>query len=346
MSSYGGELDARYRRVLMLLPRAYRAERGEEMLGVMLDVAEEHGRKRPAFGEVVSVLGLSLRLRTGAPGASARSRSVGEALRLIALLGLLLQAAVFVQNLAEGWDNAMIESVALDRMIGHTPGPAVIAVLSFVCPFLAMIALLSGRYRVGALLAANPVVLVTEASQLFTAADDYAIAVGFILALLTLCAIPAAAGLLGFHRGTPRINRPYRWLLAMVLIGATFAELDYGNDLPLDSAWWCVGENIVAVGCACIALALALSRARYGAVWTTALMVVGAPLLCDLPYTVASLSNSAGGTLLDMLTSPDSMYFYIGLYALVAEVLLALILAVTLLRQLRTSASGGARPAR
>ena len=346
MSTNGGVLDAtaRYRRVLMLLPRGYRAERGEELLGVMLDGAEEHGRDRPALGEVLSVLGLSLRLRTGAPGASARSRSVGEALRLIALLGLLLQAAVFAQNVAAGLTTVVADG-PLAGLGGLTPGPPGIAVLGFLCPFLAMVALLRGRFRLGALLAANPVVLVTEVPRLFAPAANYALALGFIFTLLTLCVIPAIAGLLGFQRGTVRISRPYRWLTAMILISAVFGELDYANDLPSGGAWT-VASNVVAVGCACIALGLALNRARRSAVWPTALIVVGAPLLCMLPYTATSLSYNAGLPLLSTLTFPGSMYTYIGLYALVTEVLLTLVLAGTLLRHLHTSVSEGTRPAR
>lgn len=346
MSTNGGALDAtaRYRRVLMLLPRAYREERGEEMLGVMLDTAQEHGRDRPALGEVLSVLGLSLRLRTGAPGASARSRSVGEALRLIALLGLLLQAAAFAQNVAAGL-TAGIGNGPLAGLGGLTPGPPGVAVLGFLCPFLALLALLRGWYRLGALLAANPVVLATEVPRLFAPADDRVLALGFCFTVLTLCLIPATAGLLGFHRDTPRVSRPYRWLVAAILISAVFGELDYANDLPSGSVWT-VAANVVAIGCACIALGLALSRARRGAVWPTALIVVGAPLLGMLPYTATTLSYSAGLPLLTTLTFPGSMDSYIGLYALAAEVLLAVVLAATLFRQLRTSANGGARPAR
>src|SRR5581483_11718370 len=68
----------RYRRVLALLPRAFREQRGEEMLTTMLDGAADAGRVRPSLGEWLSMLGFSLRLRSGAPGASPRARSAGE----------------------------------------------------------------------------------------------------------------------------------------------------------------------------------------------------------------------------------------------------------------------------
>lgn len=322
---------ARYRRVLTLLPRAYREERGEEMLGVMLDSAEDLGRDRPTFGELLSVLGLSLRLRTGATAASARFHSVGETMRLITLLGLLLQAVAFAQNVASGF-TAKADFGPLGDVGGLTPGPAGVAVLGFLCPFLAMLALVRRRYRRGVLLAANPVVLVTEVPELFGTTSDLAIALGHVFAVLTLCLIPAVAGGFGFLRATPPIPRPYPWLATMVLLSVVFGDLDYANNIALGTAW-ALTSNLLAAGCACLAVLVVLTRKRHGGVWPTALMVVGAPLLCMLPLTTANLSYNPPSS---MLFSPGSMYTFIGLYALSAEVLLAVVLATTLLRRLRT----------
>ncbi|WP_203995244.1 hypothetical protein [Virgisporangium aurantiacum] len=54
-------LEKRCRRVVALLPRAERDARGEEVLGVLMDLSA--GRTRPPLAEVVAVAGLSLRLR-------------------------------------------------------------------------------------------------------------------------------------------------------------------------------------------------------------------------------------------------------------------------------------------
>nr|BFE59363.1 hypothetical protein GCM10020063_038890 [Dactylosporangium thailandense] len=56
-------LERRYRRLLRLLPADHRAARGEELLGLLLDLDE--GRARPSLRQSAGVLGLALRLRLG-----------------------------------------------------------------------------------------------------------------------------------------------------------------------------------------------------------------------------------------------------------------------------------------
>lgn len=338
----GGEHEtgavARYRRVLTLLPRAYREERGEEMLGVMLDAAQDEGRNGPTPAELLSVLGLSLRLRTGAPGASARARSVGETLRLVTLLGLLLQVGVFAQGLAAGMSVASINDGPLSNLGAFGVGPAVIAVCGFLCPFLSMAALLNGRYRLGVLLAANPVIFVLAVFGVFTSVGNTSSA-SRILSMLAVCAIPAIAGLLGFRLNLQRVVRPRFWFITMVAIGVVCLAVDYANDRPLGSAW-AVASNGFAIGCACLAVGVSLSRARRSAVWPVALMVAGAPLLLLLPSTITDLSYATGFSLFRLMTFPGSTYFLVSLYALGAEVLLTLTVLAALLRQLRGSSAG------
>jgi hypothetical protein len=54
-------LERRCRRVVRLLPRGERAARGEEVLGVLMDLSA--GRSRPPLAEVAAVAALSLNLR-------------------------------------------------------------------------------------------------------------------------------------------------------------------------------------------------------------------------------------------------------------------------------------------
>ena len=56
-----GSLERRYRRLLRLLPADHRAARGEEFLGLLLDL--DAGRTRPSLRQAVGVFGLALRLR-------------------------------------------------------------------------------------------------------------------------------------------------------------------------------------------------------------------------------------------------------------------------------------------
>jgi hypothetical protein len=59
-------LERRYRRLLLALPADHRAARGEELLGLLLDLDE--GRTRPSPRQSLGVLGLALRLRVGRAG--------------------------------------------------------------------------------------------------------------------------------------------------------------------------------------------------------------------------------------------------------------------------------------
>ncbi|GAA2394454.1 hypothetical protein [Dactylosporangium salmoneum] len=54
-------LERRYRRLLRLLPADHRATRGEELLGLLIDLDE--GRTRPSLRQAAGVFGLALRLR-------------------------------------------------------------------------------------------------------------------------------------------------------------------------------------------------------------------------------------------------------------------------------------------
>ncbi|HEU5109728.1 MAG TPA: hypothetical protein VFT95_14395, partial [Micromonosporaceae bacterium] len=98
----GTALEARYRRLLRVLPADYRAAWSDDMVDTFLesmrtgdpeadDFLADYGR--PPRGEVLSVLGLAVRLRLGGAGGSARYALWGAAVRRFALVGLLTAAA-------------------------------------------------------------------------------------------------------------------------------------------------------------------------------------------------------------------------------------------------------------
>jgi hypothetical protein len=60
-----GPLERRYRVLVRLLPAEHRAARGEELIGLLLDLDE--GRTRPSLRQAVGVFGLALRLRLAGP---------------------------------------------------------------------------------------------------------------------------------------------------------------------------------------------------------------------------------------------------------------------------------------
>lgn len=111
-------LEARYRRLLCVLPRAYREARAEEMVDTFLLTMHEddpeddvivHLSGRPSFSERLSVLSLALRLRWGGTRAPVRYQVHGGAVRWCVTLIVLIQATVSAQLLlAELWLSALI----------------------------------------------------------------------------------------------------------------------------------------------------------------------------------------------------------------------------------------------
>ncbi|ATY14101.1 hypothetical protein CU254_29550 [Amycolatopsis sp. AA4] len=76
--------------MMRLLPRWYRADREDELVGALLDAREAGGGSLAEGRELLALLGLGLRARLAA-GAAAPARVVafGDTVRLAALLGLL-----------------------------------------------------------------------------------------------------------------------------------------------------------------------------------------------------------------------------------------------------------------
>ena len=119
------DLEQRYRRVLRVLPRYYRAQWEEDMVGAFLDgwltgdpdedsVTMEYDR--PTRDEVLSVVGLAARLYFGGVGAPGRYFAWGQAVRN-AVLGVMLAHAV--------WGLGQLVIFARSRnLIGWLPPPA------------------------------------------------------------------------------------------------------------------------------------------------------------------------------------------------------------------------------
>jgi hypothetical protein len=78
-------LAQRYRALLRAYPKAWRAERGDELLGTLLDAAEP-GRRRPSLRESTSILAQGTRERFGLRRRRAPGEVWSEALRIGALV--------------------------------------------------------------------------------------------------------------------------------------------------------------------------------------------------------------------------------------------------------------------
>ena len=88
MPTTGDRLAGSYRRLLLCYPREYRRSRGEELVGVLLDVAAP-GRARPTARESANLIRHGLRCRLGRPA----SRTVVAWSILVAVIVGLFAAA-------------------------------------------------------------------------------------------------------------------------------------------------------------------------------------------------------------------------------------------------------------
>jgi hypothetical protein len=118
-----GELERRYRRVLRLLPRYYRAQWEQDMIGAFLDgwltgdpeLDEYISRAAwPSWAEVASVAGLAARLYLGGEGAPRRYFAWGQAVRR-AVLAVLLVHAVLAVDILRSWRGAIAWSAGCPR---------------------------------------------------------------------------------------------------------------------------------------------------------------------------------------------------------------------------------------
>jgi hypothetical protein len=147
-------LEERYRRALRLLPAPYRAAWAEDMVAAFLDAAHAAAPddpegveiSHPSRAELVSVLTLAIRLRLGGVEAPPRPRLVGDAVRLVGLIGLFVGATqAVVGAVVLAWAAAQWPSTP-DGGLVPTPAQVLLTIggllagAGFVC-------LLYGRYR-------------------------------------------------------------------------------------------------------------------------------------------------------------------------------------------------------
>jgi hypothetical protein len=275
-------LEDRYRRVLRVLPAAYRATWEEEMVATFLasmatddpDEAEyldDYGR--PSWSEVGSVLALALRLRLGAAGAPPRSVAWGQAIRLVTLMWLLGQAVLGVADLGLrlwltgklSWlpDPPVGWGAATD--IWHVAGN--LAGLIWV---LAFVGLLLGHRRIAQVLAA----LATVPTLVITAnavADRISGAHPEVLSLLTIALIDvlSVVAMVAFQPGTPLLP-PRPWYTALGLGAVVVPFLIVVPVLDWPGLWAIV---VVLMGAVHLA-GPALGRGDRSPAWSHALAIL------------------------------------------------------------------------
>jgi hypothetical protein len=90
--SNSADLERRYRRVLACYPKAFRQENEDEIVGVLMDTAEE-GQQRVGLAEAAGLIRGALRMRLR-PGPGRPPRTVSTAVRLMCIGAVVELAAL------------------------------------------------------------------------------------------------------------------------------------------------------------------------------------------------------------------------------------------------------------
>ncbi|HEX7306991.1 MAG TPA: hypothetical protein VF330_29085, partial [Lentzea sp.] len=219
-------LERRYRRLLKVLPRWYRDDREEEMVGLFLadrsdDLDLEHSW--PGWGETGAMLALAVRTRFAASHAPATAVRLGEVARWLAVLGMVL-----------GLKNA-VQVVYAELVVGDGAAPQWETLLVDLSP-VAVIALLVRGQRTWAKVVAGVALL----PWLVRALTDPGPA-GLTSVLWQLPALVGFVALcLGFHREAPPPARMLWWCGGAVAVGLV-EMLAYGvSPVVVPAAVLCV----------------------------------------------------------------------------------------------------------
>jgi hypothetical protein len=290
-------LEARYRRLLRVLPAGYRRAWEDEMVATFLDsmrvddpeqaaYVDDFGR--PPRGEVASVLALAVRLRLGGAG-SARSVPLGDAVRRLALVVLLVNTVLgLVSALVRLWtagEVPLLPPPGSEWMMPMPDGvlgtafelsgllwlPAYVAlVLGFRRPAMALAPL---AFLPGAAAAVMGIVETVTSWGASSAANQVLVLLFDASLLLALAA---------FHAGAPPV-RPRPWLLALPASAAGAALLlvlawqipanYYALDWP---GLWCV---VVVAAALWYVAGRALGRLGDDPAWPLAVTLLAAAVL-------------------------------------------------------------------
>ncbi|MFJ8962213.1 hypothetical protein ACIRG5_22765 [Lentzea sp. NPDC102401] len=204
-------LERRYRLLLRVLPRWYRQDREEEMVGIFLAERDDEldlEHSWPGWGETGAILGLSVRthLAAGAALTSVPAKVVwrGEIVRALGMIGLLLgvfYATAAIVNVVAGFGRPFQAPEPWWRVLE-------------LGPLVALPALLNGRRTLAKVAAAAPAVL----SVVSLGQPEYALtwSVFQLPSLVTFACL-----CLGFHREapTPPARRLLWWGGGAALLG-------------------------------------------------------------------------------------------------------------------------------
>lgn len=342
-------LEQRYRKALLLLPASYRAEREDEMVAVFLEGAGDVGDEdnpKPRLSEIASIAALAVRVRLGDTGPAPGRFALGDSVRLVALLGVLYQAALgclaFIGVLRV---YGVLPTPQVDHEVAFgAPGSAarlslvistVVAVVWIAC----YVTLVRGRPRAAKILALLAVVPgavrvvgdVLAVDRAPTGGAGWGL-VGIDLLTGLLVAIPVLALLTGFHVDAPRVTHPRRWLTALPLAAVLLLPVPFAAQTTPETGPWlipgglfCVLLVAAGIGYVCVYAAAPSHRTP---VWPLALALLAVPAL-GARLAHVHVGGLAGGTT-----------------AVLTEASAVAVVGVVLLVLARAGTSGRAQPTR
>ncbi|GIJ55075.1 hypothetical protein [Virgisporangium aurantiacum] len=291
-------LEDRYRSLLRILPADYRAAWEEEMVATFLtaelsddpeDAEYQAEFGRPGLAEVASVVGLAVRLRLPA-GGSGRDPLLGNAVRLVALIGLLVSAAAGVVGTGTHlWLIGKLPGVAppdlgVPPTLGVLPTTRVLLVAAALPAYLLLV---TGHQPAARVLASVSLgaVLITAVGDLFA---GYPLMAGRWLSLLL--DVLVFATLWAHHADAPPVpRRP--WLLALpAAIAVAVATFVLTVSVPV--TWWLVDWPAIACTLVAVGLAVHLVR-RGGPEWSLALVMLGTVVLAQRLVTLPESVDAA-----------------------------------------------------
>ena len=245
-------LEDRYRTVLRVLPASYRAVWEEEMVSTFLDSTRtgdpdddefiaEYGR--PSLTEVASVATLAVRVRLDSPTAAPRIIIGGQAVRVVALVGLLINSVALPAAIVQHWWITTGMPLPASTQAAFEANPPVDTAAGIdvfgVLWIAAYVAVLAGEYRTAKLLAV--VALVPSAARAIEMTvnrpdvpSSDAVTIWCDLQIYVLL----VAALAVFHRHSPSPSRR-PWLIALaavvLCVGPLVGVLPVLQ--PVDQSW-------------------------------------------------------------------------------------------------------------
>ncbi|MCP3803154.1 hypothetical protein NLX83_28140 [Allokutzneria sp. A3M-2-11 16] len=234
-------LERRYRRMLAVLPRWYRAEREEEMVAAFLedvdrdpdaDVRLNFGW--PGWGEFGSLLALSARTRWPGTTGSPRALVKGQVVRLIALMGMVVLSGVaLVHRLLELFPELF--GFRHEHANAVTAAPRGFDWFDLVwlayhgAALLCFVALLHGAYRVAKVAAAMVLLFLAGMAVELVLSPD-ASGVLYSLVYTLNCFLYLLCVFAGFHSDAPPMRARW-WLGALVVYVVSVIGMTWTPDV-------------------------------------------------------------------------------------------------------------------